>query len=114
MESLNQLAPWFFALDHTNYSRWLPVHVRDMTGLGKSHPTVQSVFQRGLFVMHKTQRPFPTIAIDHAHEQNNKCVKGNVDAVGLTENTSQLLHWNGGRGSGQCCSRISVKPSGLR
>jgi len=22
--------PWFHALDHTNYWRWIPVHLRDM------------------------------------------------------------------------------------
>ena len=26
VEALEALAPWFFALDHINYSRWLPVH----------------------------------------------------------------------------------------
>lgn len=30
MESLTQIVPWMFALDHTHYSRWLPVHIRDM------------------------------------------------------------------------------------
>ena len=31
--------------------------------------------------------------IDQAHEQNNKCVKGDVGAVGLTQNSVQLPHW---------------------
>ncbi|KAL9968945.1 hypothetical protein ACROYT_G021097 [Oculina patagonica] len=30
VEALESLAPWFFALDHTNYARWLPIHIRDM------------------------------------------------------------------------------------
>lgn len=29
-----------FCLDHTNYARWLPVHVRDMLHLEKAHPEV--------------------------------------------------------------------------
>ena len=33
LSSLSALAPCFFALDHTHYSRWLPVHVRDMVTL---------------------------------------------------------------------------------
>ena len=30
----------------------------------------------GIFVVRKTEKPFSSIGIDHAHEQNNKCVKG--------------------------------------
>ena len=32
-------------------------------------------------------------SIDHAHEKNNKCVKGDGGATGLTENLSELLRW---------------------
>ena len=31
--------------------------------------------------------------IDHKHEQNNKKVKGDGGAIGLTENSVQLLQW---------------------
>ena len=27
----DELYAWFFVLDHTNYARWLPIHVRDNT-----------------------------------------------------------------------------------
>ena len=47
----------------------------------------------GNFVLQKTQCNFSSIPIDHAHEQNNKCVKGDGGAIGLTENTSELLPW---------------------
>ena len=30
---LEALAPWCFALDRTNYARWLPVHIKDMKTL---------------------------------------------------------------------------------
>ncbi|KAJ8349373.1 hypothetical protein SKAU_G00245030 [Synaphobranchus kaupii] len=33
VEVLEVLAPLFFALDHVNYSRWMPVHIRDMKSL---------------------------------------------------------------------------------
>ena len=33
------------------------------------------------------------MAIDHAHEQNNKTVKGDGGVIGLTENSAQLLKW---------------------
>ena len=85
--------PWFFALSHTNYAGWLPVHIRDMILLEESHPAVSAEFMSGNFVVQKTQRNFYSIPIDYAHEQNNKCVKGDGGAIGLTENTSELLQW---------------------
>ena len=42
VESLTQIIPWMFALDHTHYSRWLPVHIRDMMNLTEKHPDVMS------------------------------------------------------------------------
>ena len=30
VESLKAMVPWFFALDHYNYARWIPIHIRDM------------------------------------------------------------------------------------
>ena len=85
--ALRALAPWFFALDHTHYSRWLPVHIRGMTTLHEQLPE----FDRGSFVVHKSTRPFSAIAIDHAHEQNNAVVKGDSGAIGLTQIPRALL-----------------------
>ena len=51
VDSLNQLAPWFFALDHVHYARWLPVHIRDMNALSITHPSIYSEFQNGNFVV---------------------------------------------------------------
>ena len=36
VESLKVLVPWFFAFDHHNYSRWIPVHIHDMESLPSS------------------------------------------------------------------------------
>ena len=36
---------------------------------------------------------FSAIPIDYKHEQNNKKVKGDGGAIGLTENSSELLRW---------------------
>ena len=33
VEVLEQLVPLFFALDHMNYTRWVPIHIRDMKSL---------------------------------------------------------------------------------
>ena len=91
--ALRALTPWFFALDHTHYSRWVPVHIRDMTTLHERLPDVAKEFDRGSFVVHKSTRPFSAIAIDHAHEQTNAVVKGDGGAIGLTQNPRALLRW---------------------
>jgi hypothetical protein len=93
IESLAKIAPWFFALDHPNYARWLPVHVRDMLDLQRNAPDVAEHFRNGCFVFNKTSHCFSAMPIDQAHEQNNKLVKDEGGAIGLTENPMQLLRW---------------------
>jgi hypothetical protein len=90
---LKALAPWFFALDHTHYARWVPVHIRDMTTLHQRLPHVAKEFDQGSFIVRKTTRPFSAMAIDQAHEQNNKIVKGDGGAIGLMQNPRALLRW---------------------
>ena len=46
VESLTQIMPWMFSLDHTHYSRWLSVHIRDMITLAKKHPDVLAEFMQ--------------------------------------------------------------------
>ena len=75
-ESIKDLLPWFFALDHTNYSRWLSVHLVDMFQLEETNTDIATAFKNGMFVVNKTRRKFSSIGIDHAHKQNNRCVKG--------------------------------------
>ena len=92
-DALTSLMPWFFALDHPNYARWLSIHVRDMVALQENEPSVFEQFENGNFVVNKSGNRFSSIPIDHAHEQNNKCVKGDGGAIGLTESASELQRW---------------------
>lgn len=63
VESLTKIVPWMFALDHTHYSRWLPVHIRDMMELSEKHPAILEEFHAGNFVVHKTSNKFSAMAI---------------------------------------------------
>ena len=90
VESLTQIMPWVFALDHTHYSRWLSVHIRDMMTLAEKHPHVLAEFKSGHFVVHKTSNKFSAMALDQCHEQNNAMVKGSGGAIGLTGNSGAL------------------------
>lgn len=91
VESLKALVPWFFALDHYNYARWIPVHIRDMETLPQS--ILEEFENHGHWVVHKTQSRFSSIPIDQAHEQNNQVVKGAGGAIGLTENPTAFRKW---------------------
>jgi len=92
-EALSHLVPWFFALNHHHYARWVSVHCRDLRTLDSIHPDTARELMAGKFTVRKTKRQFSAIAIDHAHEQLNARVKGIGGAVGLTENTQALLRW---------------------
>ena len=93
VDALTELAVWFHALDHTNYARWIPVHLRDMVELPTTHPEIAEEFRAGNFTVRKTNRPFSDIPVDQAHEQNNAAIKGDGGAVGLTDNPSALRRW---------------------
>ena len=93
LDALTELVPWFFALDHTNYARWIPVHLRDMAELANKHPDVFTEFSNGHFTVQKTKRMFSAIPLDKAHEQNNAYVKGDGGAIDLTDNATALRRW---------------------
>ena len=63
LDALTELVPWFFALDHTNYARWIPVHLRGMAELANKHPDVFTEFSNGHFTVQKTKRMFSAIPL---------------------------------------------------
>ncbi len=65
VQVLEELTPLFFALDHVNYSRWMPVHIRDMKHLPE--PIKHEFDQQCHWVISKTHRKFSAIPIDQAH-----------------------------------------------
>ena len=82
-----------FASDHTNYARWVPVHLKDMANLSDRHPEIANEFNAGHFTAQKTSHLFSAIALDQAHEQVNACIKGDGGAVGLTDDPNALQSW---------------------
>lgn len=93
IKTLELFTPWFFAMDRINYARWVSVHIRDMKLLHETNPEVATFFKTGGFTVQKGPRKFSAIAIDQAHEQNNKIVKCDGGAIGLTENPNALRRW---------------------
>ena len=62
-------------------------------GVETEIPAVATELKTGNFVVNKTNSAFFSLPIDQAHEQNNKIVKGDRGAIGLTDSSTQLLRW---------------------
>ena len=91
METLKALVGIFFAMDHHNYARWLPVFIADLDLLPSS---VLIEFEgNGHRTISRTMNRFSAIAIDRAHGQTNKLVKGVGSIIGITEDPSSLTQW---------------------
>lgn len=86
----DELCPWFHVMDHTNYARWLPVHVRDMVQLAESHPDIHAEFLKGNFAVQRSTHKFSLIGKDQSHEQSNKSLQAHGGAAGLYENPEAL------------------------
>lgn len=86
----DELCSWFHVMDHTNYARWLPVHVRDMVQLSSKHPQIYTEILNGNFVVQRSPHMFSLISKDQSHEQSNKKLQAHGGAVGLYENPDAL------------------------
>ena len=93
MECLKALIPWFFALDHTHYSRWIPIFVQDLSSLEANNKETYDAFVKSFFTIGKTSRVFSNMGIDQAHEQNNKILKDDGGIIGILDNPTALLKW---------------------
>lgn len=62
----DDLCSWFHVMVHTNYARWLPVHVRDMVQLPEKHPQLYAEFLKGNFVVQRSPHKFSLIGKDHS------------------------------------------------
>ncbi|MES9879449.1 MAG: hypothetical protein ABW185_01030 [Sedimenticola sp.] len=75
VQVIDELCGWVFRFDQTNYSRWLPIHVKDMIELEWKHPEILKEFRKGNFAVQKSQKKFSLIPKDHSHEQTTKTFK---------------------------------------
>ena len=100
IESLSKIVPWFFVLDHPNYARWIPVHLRDMVTLQRKHPDVFNEFLAGNFTVKKTQRIFSFAALASTPEVqvvDSSMKKVERFVMILYDRTSTLEHVNDAR-----------------
>ena len=94
LDFMKKMIPWFFALDHFHYARWLSVHISDMTMLENTNFGVYEAFNEfGCFVVSRSKRPFSSMGLDQRHEQHNKDIKGDGGILGSTEDQDKLQRW---------------------
>ena len=72
---LQKLAPYFFAIDHTSYARWLSVFIHDLETLPVTNPNLYRVFRAGKFAVQSTCTGFSKMAFHQALKQKNKTIK---------------------------------------
>ena len=72
---LQKLAPYFFAIDHTSYARWLSVFIYDLETLPVTNPNLCRVFRAGKCAVQSTCTGFSKMTFDQVLKQNNKTIK---------------------------------------
>ncbi|CAH1248853.1 Hypp8457 [Branchiostoma lanceolatum] len=70
LSAISQMIPWCFAYDHTNYARYLPAYLFDMSHLNETHPEAFDYLKSGGFsVQIGDQNPFGRIPVDQTCEE---------------------------------------------
>ena len=59
----------------------------------EAYPQLAAECHNGKSVVHKSNREFSALVIDQVHEQANAVIKGDVGAIGVTEDR---LHYDDG------------------
>lgn len=88
------MTPYFFAMDRSNYARWLPVYLTDMRKLPDTHARVHEEFIRGNHPVSHSAKPFSEVWTDMALEQSiNLDSKKQGGITGITHKPGALERW---------------------
>ena len=64
------MTPYFFAMDRTKYSRWLPVYLVEMQTIDSEQPSIQEEFLNGNHAVSRSKNSFAQVWTDMALEQS--------------------------------------------
>lgn len=95
LECVKQMIPWFFAYDHVNYARYLPVYLIHMMDLPVTHPEAQMMLENGDFgVQRTTAHGFSQLPVDQTIEQTvNRSTKTKGGIVGFSLRKNAVQRW---------------------
>ena len=95
LECIKAVLPWFFAYDHTNYARFLPVYLVHMLELPDTHPEAYSMLSQGDFgVQRTTSHGFSQLPVDQTIKQTlnrNTRTKGGI--IGFSLKKGAMQRW---------------------
>ena len=84
------MLPFFFRYDHINYARWGTVYLAEMSALP---PEILLEFQRGNFVVKRSNQRFNQVSADQSTEWLNATGKKSGGLVGITRIATSLSRW---------------------
>lgn len=91
---IQNIIPWCFAMDKTDYSRCLPVYFNHMSHLEQSSPDLYSHFEKGGFSAQPPRNPFGTIPIDQTLEETvNKDTQTSGGTKGFSLNKGAVARY---------------------
>ena len=94
LETTSRMVPYFYAMDRTNYSRWLPVYLFDMYQLPQKFPEVHEEFLKGNHAVSRSAQPYSRVWTDMALEQSiNLDSKKRGGIVDITQRSEALDRW---------------------
>ena len=95
LECIREMLPWYFAYDHVNYARYLPVYLMHMIQLPETHPEAQMMLENGDFgVQRNSEHGFSQLPVDQTIEQTlNRSTKTNGGIVGFSLKKNAVQRW---------------------
>ena len=95
LQSIKEMIPWFYAYDHINYSRYLPVYLLHMISLPSTHPEAHKMMEHGDFGVQKTtDHGFAQVPVDQTIEQTlNRSTKTKGGIVGFSLQRGAVQRW---------------------
>ncbi|KAL2095499.1 hypothetical protein ACEWY4_010218 [Coilia grayii] len=90
LHAFKRMIPFFMAYGHTNYARWGTIYVSEMHQLPQE---VKKEFDKGNFVVKRTDQPFNEVDPDQSQEWLNGIGKKSGGIIGITKTSSALSRW---------------------
>ena len=92
---LQQMLPWMFAYDHTNYARYMTIYLWDMLQLQMTHLDIEKSMKQGENAVQRCEgKAFCQIPVDQTIEQTvNRDSKTPGGIIGFSLNKSALQGW---------------------
>ena len=65
LQSAAEMLPWYFAYNHLNYVRYLPVYIYELLAIPDIHPSIEEYLAAGIFVVQQqNQYSFSQTSMD--------------------------------------------------